>query len=165
MASPGTPLVTLEDTSALQVEATIDEARAALVAPGATIDVQLGDTDNWIQARVMEVARTDPASHQFRVKAALPSDATTRTGAFGRLRIAGPARAALTVPATSLVRRGQLSFVFVPDTTGRARLRAVSVGRRSAERVEVLAGLSPGESVVAAPPPDLVDGRRVGVAP
>jgi hypothetical protein len=63
--------------------------------------------------------------------------------------------------ADRLVRRGQLSFVFVPDAEGRARLRAVSLGGRRDDRVEVLAGLSSGEMVVETPPPDLADGRRV----
>ena len=162
MATPGASLLTLEDTSALQLEATLDEARASLVAPGTDVEVLLGhDQAAWVTARVVEVARADPASHQFVVKALLPAGITTRTGAFARLRITGPARPALTIPASSLVRRGQLSFVFVPDAEGRARLRAVSVGGRRDDRVEVLAGLSSGEMVVETPPPDLADGRRV----
>jgi RND family efflux transporter MFP subunit len=163
MATPGTPLLMLEDTSALHLEATLDEARASLATLGGLVDVQVGpQTTTWSQARIIEIARLDPASHQFLVKAALPEGTSARTGAFGRLRIQGPARPALTVPATSLVQRGQLSFVFVPDAAGRARLRAISVGRRGADRIEVLAGLSAGESVVEAPPADLIDGRRVG---
>jgi RND family efflux transporter MFP subunit len=165
MATPGTPLVTLEDTAALRLEATLDEARASLVLPGAMVDVQLSaNADTWIQARIVELERVDPSSHQFRVKAELPAGTSARTGAFGRMRIPVPARAALSVPATSLVRRGQLSFVFVPDAAGRARLRAVSIGRSGSDRVEVLAGLSAGEPVVEAPPVDLTDGRRVTAA-
>ena len=165
MASPGATLLTLEDTSALQVEATLDEARVALVSPGSAIDVLLDQADNaWLAARVVEVARVSPASHQAVVKAELPAGTAARTGAFARLRLAGPPRTGLTIPAGSVVRRGQLSFVFVPDAAARARLRAVSLGQRRDGRVEVLAGLAAGEPVVDAPPPDLADGRLVTTA-
>jgi nitrous oxidase accessory protein NosD len=74
---------------------------------------------------------------------------------FGRARFAGTPKRALTVPAGAVVRRGQVTSVFVIDQ-GVARLRMVSV-----RDTEVLAGLADGETVIVDPPPVLVDGRRV----
>ena len=59
-------------------------------------------------------------------------------------RFPGPARRALTVPASALVRRGQLTFVYIVDGEHRARLRPVSTGGAAGDRVEVLAGSSRG---------------------
>jgi len=67
---------------------------------------------------------------------------------------AGP-RTALTVPATAIVRQGQVTSVFVVDGDA-ARLRLVRL-----RGTEVLAGLADGEVVVVAPPPGLADGRLV----
>ena len=64
-------------------------------------------------------------------------------------------RRALTIPAGALVRRGQMTSVFVIEQDV-ARLRLVNVSG-----TEVLAGLSAGDVVVVTPPPVLTDGRRV----
>jgi HlyD family secretion protein len=47
---------------------------------------------------------------------------------------------------------------------GRARLRAVSLGESSGERVEILDGLSAGEHILLAPPTALADGTRINAA-
>jgi hypothetical protein len=67
------------------------------------------------------------------------------------------------VPATALVRRGQLSLVFVEDA-GVARMRLVHAGAAGGARVPVLAGLSDGERVIVNPPAGLTDGARVTVS-
>ena len=84
-----------------------------------------------------------------------------RSGQFGRARFSGPARRMLTVPAAALLRRGQLTFVFVVDPDGVSRLRPISAGAAVADRVEALAGVRDGERLVIDPPASLVDGGRV----
>jgi hypothetical protein len=61
------------------------------------------------------------------------------------------------VPPLAIVRRGQLTSVFVVDH-GRARVRLVDL-RGS----EVVAGLTESDVVILSPPPGLSDGRRVNV--
>lgn len=167
MATPGTPLLTLEDVSRFRLEVRVDESRTAQVAVGQSVDVVLDATSGSgppVTGQVAEIARIDPAAHAFIVKIELPEIASLRSGSFGRARFHGPARQALTVPATALVRRGQLTFVFVVGADARAHLRAVSVGAGTADIVEVLAGITAGEAVVRAPAPTLVDGSPVQVA-
>ena len=72
-------------------------------------------------------------------------------------------RRALAVPASAIVRRGQLSLVFIVDTSRHARMRAVTAGALSGDSVEVLAGIQPGEAVIVNPPASLVDGAEVRV--
>jgi hypothetical protein len=67
----------------------------------------------------------------------------------------------LTVAASAIVRRGQLTSVFVAGGDNRARLRLVTTGIAVDDRVEITAGLDAGETVVLAPPPALVDGSPV----
>jgi membrane fusion protein, multidrug efflux system len=113
-----------------------------------------------VAGRVSEIGRLDPASHSFLVKVDLPGNPPLRSGMFGRAAFDGPARRAIVVPASAVVRRGQLAFVFTLSD-GRARLRAVSVGPVVASGVEIAAGVSSGEAVVTAPPDGLLDGTRV----
>jgi RND family efflux transporter MFP subunit len=162
MATPGVPLLTLEDSATFRLEVRLDEARAAQVALGQTADVSVGDTSaTWSPAKVVEVARLDAASHGFVVKIELPDAARARSGQFGRARFQGPARRTLTVPAAAVVHRGQLTFVFVAEADNVARLRPTSIGTRAADRIEVLAGVHDGDRVVTNSPPSLSDGSRI----
>ena len=94
------------------------------------------------------------------MKIDLPGATNWRSGLFGRARFAGAPRTLLIIPTAAVVRRGQLSFVFVA-ADGHARLRAVSLGESAATGVEVLDGLSAGEAVLLSPPATLTDGARI----
>lgn len=164
MAAAGVPIITLEDSTRAELHVQVDEARANTVRVGQTVDYKLDNAGDgsWRSAQVSEIGRVDPATHGFLLKVPLPGIESVRSGSFGRLRFAGRAHRALLIPATAVVRRGQLSIVFLIDADGRARLRPVSTGLLDAnERVEIIAGLSPDDTVVAAPPAGLADGTPV----
>jgi multidrug efflux pump subunit AcrA (membrane-fusion protein) len=165
MATPGVPLLTIEDSTAFRLEVALDEARATYVTLGQDVDVEVGEpasSSHWTgQARVGEIARLDPASHSFLVKLELPSTPPLRSGLFGRARFAGPTRQALTVPASAAVRRGQVTFVYTVNADSRATLQPVSPGAETRDRFEILAGLREGDRVIADPPAALSDGARV----
>jgi multidrug efflux pump subunit AcrA (membrane-fusion protein) len=57
----------------------------------------------------------------------------------------------LLVPAEAVVYRSELRAVYVLDGEGRVRLRQVRLGARQGDRVEVLAGLSAGETLALDP--------------
>ena len=63
----------------------------------------------------------------------------------------------MTIPSSAIVRRGQITSVFVVDKDV-ASVRLVNL-RES----EVLAGLTESEVVILSPPPGVTDGRRVSV--
>jgi multidrug efflux pump subunit AcrA (membrane-fusion protein) len=64
------------------------------------------------------------------------------------------------VPGSSVFRVGDDWHVFVVKS-GRAREHEVKVGQRNRDEVEVLAGLSPGATVVRYPGNEIKDGVRV----
>jgi RND family efflux transporter MFP subunit len=163
MAAPGVPLLTIDDARAYRLEVPLDESRAVQVRSGQQAEVEItgASGSERMSGHVTEIARIDAASHSFLVKIDLPANPQLRSGAFGRARFAGPARRALTIPSSAAVRRGQISFVFVVDDRGRARIQPVSLGAELPERVEVLAGVREGERVVVSPPATLHDGGRV----
>ncbi len=163
MAMPGTPLVVLEDPRSYRLETRVDEARLLHVRLGQVVRVRVGDGNVAgapIDGRVVEVSRTLDAAHTFTVKIDLPPGASWRSGTFGTASFEGALRRAVLVPASSVVRRGQLTSVFVVDG-GRARMRLVQLGEARGDRVEVAAGLDPGESVIVRPPAGVVDGAPV----
>jgi RND family efflux transporter MFP subunit len=162
MASPGTPLMRVEDTRRFRLEVRVDEARIGRVSPGATVAIVLdGGSDaarRVVDGTVAEIGRAVNADmRSFLVKIELPADPGLRSGMFGRARFSTQPRRALTVPEAALVHRGQETSVFVVEKNI-ARVRLVNV-----RGTEVLAGLSEGDVVIVTPPPTMTDGRRVTV--
>lgn len=163
LATPGAPLVRLDADGARQIELRVDEARIPYVRVGDTVAVLFDEAAAAapMQGTVREVARTVASdARAFAVKVALPAGVTLRSGSFARVRFTGPSHDTLTIPESAVRRQGQIATVFVIDGEV-ARLRLVQTGRSGTDGVEVLAGLEPGDRVVAAPPPALVDGTRV----
>jgi len=156
MASPGTALLRLEDTRGFRLEVRVDESRIGEIRNGDRVRVFVGSTS--IEGTVAEVSRAvETDARAFLVKVALPDVPGVRSGEFGKARFAGTPRRALTVPSAAVVRRGQITSVFVVDH-GIARARLVSLSES-----EVLAGLTEAEMVILSPPAAMTDGHHVHV--
>jgi Cu(I)/Ag(I) efflux system membrane fusion protein len=69
---------------------------------------------------------------------------------YATLRIEGTERAnVLTIPRVAVLSTGERSIVFVREANGSLGPREVGLGSATAERVEILRGLSAGEQVVS----------------
>ncbi len=86
-------------------------------------------------------------------------DGALKSGMFARVSFTRGERPALSVPASAIVRRGQLEGLFVA-ADGRLRLRWVKTGKSdtAGTAFEILSGLEEGERYAVAPPPGLADG-------
>ena len=158
MASPGMPLLRLEDTREFRLEVRVDESRIGQIRNGDSVPVFLGTGTTSITGTVVEVSRAvDADARAFLVKIALPDAPGLRSGEFGKARFGGTPRRALTIPSSAIVRRGQLTSVFVVDK-GVASVRLVNLSGS-----EVLAGLTESDVVILSPPAGVTDGRRVSV--
>jgi RND family efflux transporter MFP subunit len=160
MASPGTPLLRLEDTRGFRLDVRVDESRVSTLSVGASVAVVIdsgpGDGGPPLQSAISEIARAvDSDARAFLVKIALPMASGLRSGMFGRARFSAGRRRVLVIPPEAVVRHGQVTSAFVV-ADGVARLRLINVSGR-----EVLAGLSNGERVIVEPSPEVIDGRRV----
>jgi RND family efflux transporter MFP subunit len=161
LAAPGRTLMTLQSPADLRLEAPVSESCARNIKLGDPARVVVDAAGADLPVRVNEIVpAVDPKSRAFLVRADLPSMPGLQPGLFGRLVFPCGPRKVLAVPQEALISRGQLDLAFVVQD-GRARLRLVTVGRTQQNWTEVLSGLSAGESVVLAPPRELVDGAAV----
>jgi membrane fusion protein, multidrug efflux system len=162
-ATPGAPLLTIEDDSRYRLEAAVDESQIGRVRlrQRAMVRVDaLGGEE--LSGRVAEIVpAADPASRSYAVRIDLPARQGLRSGLYGAARFTTGERRAITVPGKAVVERGQLVGVFVVDAGGVARLRLVKTGRATGDRVEILSGLSEGERVVVGGAERVSDGSRV----
>jgi len=161
VVNPGMTLVEIEGQGGLDVLATVEQAIAVELRPGAKLRAVVDGQAEPITVTVTTVAPAgDATTHRFEVKASLPATAGLRAGLFARLLVPGqPGEPQVTVPASALFARGGLSGVFVVSE-GRARLRWVAPGSRAGDLVEIRAGVEAGERVVLEPA-GLVDGSPV----
>lgn len=163
VASPGMPLLSIEDSSLYRLEAAVEESRSRLVRVGNRVQVRIDSIgDAEIQGTVAEILPSaDAASRSYTVKIDLPANPLLKTGLYGLARFPTSQKDAITVPGEAIVERGQLSGVFVVGSDGIAQFRIVTVGKTSEGRVEILSGLSEGDEFVASGSKRVTDGAIV----
>ncbi len=169
MTAPGASLFIVEDSSRVKIEAHVPEAEVVGLAEGDVARVEI--LSHRMTATLDRIVPAgDPASRTFLVQILLDNpEGVFKSGMFARVSFEHGERQALLVPATAVVRRGQLEGLYVTsDDGGRARLRWVKTGRPVGDLegealVEILSGLEEGERVVVAPPSGLTDGATVKV--
>lgn len=161
LATPGAPLLLIEQEGGLRLEASLDESRLALARMGQSVEVEIDGLGRTLRGRVGEILPSvDAASRTATVKIDLPAAAGLRAGMFGRALFPAGTRQAVLVPDKAVVERGQIQSVYVVEG-GMARLRLVTLGETHEEHREVLSGLKGGERLVLSPPSSLADGGRV----
>ena len=161
MAMPGRPLITLHDPSALRITAAVPQTLLAGLGQGAQgvrYEVPGLSTLKGPQAaqQVQWLPTVDAATHTAQLRVTLPANLQgAAPGMFARVWLPAIGGAAqpqrLFVPASAVVRRGELTAVYVVDDKGAPRLRQVRLGASSGERVEVLSGVSAGDHIATDP--------------
>ena len=170
--APGMPLVVLEDRQHLEVEASIDQASAIGLATGDRLAVVVEGIDQPVEGRLQAVLPAlagGGTGLRLRLVIDDPSPELV-PGMVAGLRIPSMRTAPrlVRVPVSALVRRGQLTGLFVivagDDDSWRAQLRWVALqpGPPKDEWVYVESGLAPGERVAHGTAiHELADGQAV----
>ncbi len=162
LASPGAPVLILENAQQLSVETHVSERFIAAIHVGDTASVKLASMQAPIKAVVRQVvAAADPLTHQFLVKLSLPPGPDVLPGMFAEVRFTIGTRQAILLPPAAIVERNGLHGVYVADRNNILHYRLIRPGREIDGRIEALAGLSAGDRIAANIPPQLVSGMKV----
>lgn len=158
LALPGRALVTLYQPGQLRAVAYIPASRVSALAAVSDVQVVLPDGQTLVPvAREMQPT-ADPVSQTVEWRLPLPAAAAglrpgqqVRVRADGAVGVKGaPTVSRLVVPLQAILRRGELTAVYVASTNGFI-LRAVRVGSAGADTIDVLAGLRAGERIALDP--------------
>lgn len=163
-AASSDPVLRFVDVTRVQIDAQVAAADAPrvragqdarIVAPGAA------DAD----ARVLTApAVVDAESGTSTIRLEPSGPLPWPVGTPVQVRITTRAQqAAITVPAAAVVREGATACVFVVDASGRAHRREVTLGAQSADRAEILGGVSAGDQVIVRGQAALPDGAEVAI--
>lgn len=163
VASPGVPLLLIEDSSQYRLEAAVEESNSKMVRIGNRVNVQIDAIGEGEFFGVVSeiVPSAEASSRSLTVKIDLPANPLLRTGLYGLARFPVAGKESISVPNTAIVQRGQLSGVFVVTTDGIAQFRIITTGKTSDGMVEILSGLSTGDEYVSADANRVNDGVKV----
>lgn len=163
LATPGMPILTIEDVRRLRLEVTVNESDLRYVRIRHALPVLIDALgDSALKGTVAEIVPSaDAATRSFLVKIDLPADERLRSGLFGHAEFSREERPSLLIPRTAVIERGQLQGVFVVDQNKVANLRYITLGKSAGTDIEVLAGLESGERLVAKPGELDLSGKRI----
>lgn len=166
----GAPLIELADVRGLELVFDVLSEDAVRIEPGQEILVSDWGGDEVLKGRVRTVTMAGYTKvsalgvEEQRVDVIGDVDDTPASlGAAYRVGgsiVVWRGNDVLTVPTSAIFRDADGWAVFAVEN-GSARLSAVTLGRRNAERAELLDGLEEGSLVVVFPPSDLTDGASV----
>ncbi len=161
LATPGKPLLDIEDENHLQVITDIPEAMILQIKQGDVFPIHIPSANLTISGTVAEVAPTaNPTTRSGPVKLNIDAHQNLRPGQFARVALSLQEASTLVVPAKSIIALGQMDRIFVVDND-HARLRLVRSGASYGDNIEILSGIQPGDTVIVEGQQSLHDGQPV----
>jgi RND family efflux transporter MFP subunit len=167
LATPGRPLLVVETATGYRVEVALPEEYLDRVRLRQTVMVTIpGLNLSGLQGTVTTIVpAADPRTRSFLIKVGLPLETGVKSGMYARVAVPLGESNQVLIPQTAVLRRGQLTGLYLVDDGGTAHFRLIRLGRSFQDQVEVLSGISDGDRYVVEPVPTLVDGARVEAAP
>lgn len=161
---PGQDIVNLEDISTLKLDFRVPETYVADVKQGQSVTLQVDAYPEQTFSGTLYAIdpRIDEQTRTLLLRARVPNPAgQLRPGMFARVNVVLESRAnAVLIPEQALVPIGDQRFVYrVID--GKAVQTPVQIGQRRDGKVEISAGLAPGDTLVVAGQAKLRDGMPV----
>jgi HlyD family secretion protein len=164
-STSGEPLFRIIEDGAVDLEADVPEQTLARLAVGMPAELKLPGVEGAVTGCVRLVNQeVDKASRTGKVRIALEDVSHAHIGAFASGQVELARREAVGVPATSLERDGDEARLDVVRN-GKVEVRQVKAGVIDGPWVEIQAGVTEGESVVARAAAFLRGGDRVRPTP
>ena len=157
LAVPGKPILTLYAPLPLRAVVQVPVARAGVARAAGAVEVLVHNAiagGQWVRPVSRSAVPTaDPVSQTIEWRLDLPTEAakTMLPGEQVRVRFVGGQAERMVVPGAAILRRGELTAVYVVSGKGFV-LKAVRLGAdHGADGVEVVAGLMAGDRVALDP--------------
>jgi membrane fusion protein (multidrug efflux system) len=144
--TPQTMLGTLQATERLKVDFTVPETSASLVRPGNKVRLKLNGSEQILQASITAVeAEVNSATRNIKARAVITNNSLI-PGSFVKVML-DKEHLAIVVPTNAII-PDALSNQVVVVKDGKANFIPVETGFRNSNSVEIVSGLSEGDSVI-----------------
>jgi membrane fusion protein (multidrug efflux system) len=165
IVGPDTLITTLDDTRVMKLDFAVPESFLAVIREGMQVGAQTAAyPEQAFTGEVISIdSRIDPATRSITVVAAIPNpDNRLKPGMFMTVALQRQRDDVLFVPEEAVAPRSGRQFVYLV-TDGRVREQEVSLGVRNPGRVEIVDGLSAGDTVVVEGVQKIRDGAAVEI--
>ncbi|MCK5541582.1 MAG: efflux RND transporter periplasmic adaptor subunit [Desulfobacterales bacterium] len=148
IAIPGKPLLVLQTSGSLRLEASVREGMIFKIWQGGTFDVSIETIGKIVPSVIEEIVPyADPNTRTFLVKATLPKVPGLYPGMFGRLLIPVNEQEVILIPKEALLIVGQLELVYIKGKDDHWKSVYIKIGKRFGNKIEVLSGLTGNEII------------------
>jgi membrane fusion protein, heavy metal efflux system len=150
--SAATPMCTVADISTVWAIGDIYEKDLSAAKSGeaaqVTLNAYLGQ--QW-EGRVSVVSdAVDPTTRTLHVRVILPNaQLRIKPAMFGTIRILRSSTQGILVPTSAVIREGNDAYIFVGKGNGRFERRPVKLGRTFDGSLEIVSGVSAGDTIVS----------------
>jgi len=159
MAMPGKPLLSIYDPKELRIVVNVPQSQIATIKTGAAVKVIIpaaAAAERLLTAGSITILPTaDQITNMVKVRLSLPLNMiSVSPGMFARAMLPSTRatqQAQIYVPVSAVIKRSELTAVYVVDAQGEPRLRQVRLGRQLGENIEIVAGLQADEKVALDP--------------
>jgi HlyD family secretion protein len=165
ISQPGVELFRLIRKGRLEWHADLTAEELMLIRKGMSAEVTLGE-GRVIKGTVRAISPSvNPQTRYGYALVTLPDSAGIVAGAFARgtFDVSGGKRPLLSLPQSAVMQRGSMTYVLVVGTDNHVHERAVKVGQRNGDRIQIKQGLKANEPVVESGGAFLTEGDVVQV--
>jgi RND family efflux transporter MFP subunit len=166
MVGAGSSVANIVDITTLKVKVNVSEREAFQLKPGDGVDIITDVYPGQIFAgRIDNIASKADEAHTYPIEIVVANSAShpLKAGMFSRISFTSiQSTAALTIPRLALIGSIKSAEVYTVES-GLASLRSIVIGKQTNEFLEVLNGLSQGDTIVVSGQNNLVDNAKVTV--
>ena len=169
MATPGTPILTIEQAGSYEVDAAVPEQDINKITQGKQAAITIGALNKTIQGTITAISSSSgQTGGLYMIKIAIPVTVQdgVYAGMYATVTIQTAGRDTTTagevlVPSSCVITKGQLTGLYTLSSNNTAMLRWVRLGRTYGDKVEVLSGLERNENFILSADQQLSDGTAV----
>ena len=159
MAMPGKPLLMLYDPREMRAVVNVPQSQIANIQHSASVQVSIpaaAEKERSVTAaKITVLPIADAVTNTVKVRLALSQQlSSVSPGMFVRATLpvaSGDVQHQIYIPSQAVIKRSELMAVYVLDAQGDPQLRQVRVGRKQGDKLEITAGLQPGEKIALDP--------------
>lgn len=172
MASPGMPLLTIEQRRSYQVRASVPESEISLIKENTPVTINIDAIHKSIKGTIAQISQSSENSGgQYLIKATIPDN--EKKGLFAgmyanvTIPVTQPVKTNVSdqvmVPLAAVQYKDQLTGLYTIGSNHTALLRWVRLGRTQGNQVEVLSGLAANEPFIVSAEGRLYNGVAVKI--
>ena len=148
--TPGTPIGSFQDISALKLDFTLPERYLPNLRNAETVNLRVAGSSETMKGEIYAIEPTiDVATRSLKVRAIVPNEnQRLLPGAFAEVEVMlGEIPDAILIPPIALIPGLKEQKVFLYKD-GKVEQRDVELGLRTVDRVQIVKGLQPGDALI-----------------